>query len=326
MKIAFFDTKSYWKDSFEPMAKKYGYEITFFNERLTPATAHLAAGHDATCSFVNDEVPAEVIRELKNLGIKVLLLRCAGFDSVDLEVAKECGLPVLRVPAYSPESVAEQGAALLMAVNRKPHLSYERTTKFNFDIAGLEGIALVGKTAGVIGTGKIGLSMINILKGFGMKIIAYDAFPNPNLDLEYVTLDELYAQSDVISIHCPLMPATRHMIDKDAIAKMKDGVIFINVARGGLVDSEALADAVEAGKFRGVGMDVCEKEHEYFFEDRSNLTDHDPILKRLLASDKVVISGHQAFLTVEALDSMAETTMNNAKAFLEGAELVNEVK
>ena len=196
MKIAFFDTKSYWKDSFEPMAKKYGYEITFFNERLTPATAHLAAGHDATCSFVNDEVPAEVIRELKNLGIKVLLLRCAGFDSVDLEVAKECGLPVLRVPAYSPESVAEQGAALLMAVNRKPHLSYERTTKFNFDIAGLEGIALVGKTAGVIGTGKIGLCMINILKGFGMKIIAYDAFPNPNLDLEYVTLDELYAQDE----------------------------------------------------------------------------------------------------------------------------------
>ena len=211
MKIAFFDTKSYWKDSFEPMAKKYGYEITFFNERLTPATAHLAAGHDATCSFVNDEVPAEVIRELKNLGIKVLLLRCAGFDSVDLEVAKECGLPVLRVPAYSPESVAEQGAALLMAVNRKPHLSYERTTKFNFDIAGLEGIALVGKTAGVIGTGKIGLCMINILKGFGMKIIAYDAFPNPNLDLEYVTLDELYAQSDVISIHCPLTVSYTHL-------------------------------------------------------------------------------------------------------------------
>ncbi len=326
MKIAFFDTKSYWVDAFKPAAEKYGYEITFFNERLTPATAHLAKGHDATCSFVNDEVPAEVIRELKDLGIKVLLLRCAGFDSVDLEVAKECGLPVLRVPAYSPESVAEQGAALLMAVNRKPHLSYERTTKFNFDIAGLTGIALVGKTAGIIGTGKIGQCMINILKGFGMNIIAYDAFPNPNLGLEYVTLDELYARSDVISIHCPLMPATKHMIDKDAIAKMKDGVIFINVARGGLVDSEALADAVEAGKFRGVGMDVCEKEHEYFFEDRSNLTEHDPILARLLASDKVVVSGHQAFLTVEALDSMAKTTLDNAKAFLEGAELVNEVK
>lgn len=326
MKIAFFDTKSYWKESFGPMAEKYGYEITFFNERLTPATAHLAAGHDATCSFVNDEVPAEVVRELKNLGIKVLLLRCAGFDSVDLDVAKECGLPVLRVPAYSPESVSEQGLALLMAINRKCHLSYQRTTKFNFDIAGLTGIALVGKTAGVIGTGKIGQCMIKNLQGLGMNIIAYDAFPNPNLGLEYVTLDELYARADVISLHCPLMPATRHMIDKDAIAKMKDGVILINVARGGLVDSEALADAVEAGKFRGVGMDVCEKEHEYFFEDRSDWTEHDATLSRLLASDKVLISGHQAFLTVEALNSMAETTLNNAKAFLEGAELVNEVK
>ena len=243
-----------------------------------------------------------------------------------VDVAKECGLPVLRVPAYSPQSVAEQGAALLMAVNRKPHLSYERTTKFNFDIAGLTGIALYGKTAGIIGTGKIGQCMINILKGFGMDIVAYDAFPNPNLGLEYVTLDELYARADVISIHCPLMPATRHMIDKDAIAKMKDGVIFINVARGGLVDSEALADAVEAGKFRGVGMDVCEKEHEYFFEDRSNLKEHDKTLSRLLASDKVVISGHQAFLTEEALEQMALITMDNAKAFLEGAELVNEVK
>ena len=326
MKIAFFDTKSYWKDSFGPLAAKYGFEITFFNERLTPATAKLAAGHDATCSFVNDEVPAEVVRELKNLGIKVLLLRCAGFDSVDLEVAKECGLPVLRVPAYSPESVAEQGAALLMAINRKCHLAYERTTKFNFDIAGLTGIALVGKTAGVIGTGKIGQCMINILKGYGMNIIAYDAFPNPNLGLEYVTLDELYARADVISLHCPLMPATKHMINKDAIAKMKDGVILINVARGGLVDSEALADAVEAGKFRGVGMDVCEKEHEYFFEDRSDLENPDPTLKRLLSNDKVLLSGHQAFLTVEALDAIATITLDNAKAFVEGKELVNEVK
>ena len=326
MKIAFFDTKSYWESSFGPMAKEYGYEITFFKERLTPATAHLAKGHDATCSFVNDEVPAEVIRELKDLGIKVLLLRCAGFDSVDLAVAKECGLPVLRVPGYSPESVSEHGIALLMAVNRKTHLSYERTTKFNFDIAGLDGIALVGRTAGVIGTGKIGQCMIKNLKGFGMNIVAYDAFPNPNLDVEYVSLDELYARSDVISIHCPLMPETRHMINKEAIAKMKDGVIFVNVARGGLVDSEALADAIEAGKFRGVGMDVCEKEHEYFFEDRSDIVDKDPTLMRLLNSDKVVISGHQAFLTEEALNAMAQVTLDNAKAFLAGAELGNEVK
>lgn len=326
MKIAFFDTKSYWRDSFGPMAEKFGYEITFIEERLTPATAKLAAGHDATCSFVNDEVPAEAVHTLKDLGVKVLLLRCAGFDSVDLAAAKECGMPVLRVPAYSPESVAEQGAALLMSVNRKSHLAYERSTKFNFDINGLDGVALVGRTAGVIGTGKIGQCMINILKGFGMKIIAFDAFPNPNLGLEYVELDELYARSDVISLHCPLMPATKHMINAETIAKMKDGVMLVNVARGGLVDSVALADAVEAGKFRGVGMDVCEVEHEYFFEDRSDVKDKDATLARLLANDKVVISGHLAFLTEEALNAMAEISLSNAKAFLAGEELVNEVK
>ncbi|MFV0314534.1 MAG: 2-hydroxyacid dehydrogenase [Anaerotignum sp.] len=326
MKIAFFDTKPYWEDNFSLMTKKYGFEITFFSERLTPATAHLAAGHDATCSFVNDEVSADAVRELKKVGVKVLLLRCAGFDSVDLAVAKECGLPVLRVPAYSPESVAEQGAALLMAVNRKTHLAYARSVGFNFDIAGLDGVALVGRTAGVVGTGKIGQCMINILKGFGMNIIAYDAFPNPNLGLEYVELDELYARSDVISLHCPLMPATRHMINAETIAKMKDGVILVNVARGGLVDSNALVDAVEAGKFRGVGMDVCEVEHEYFFEDRSQKVDKDPTLTRLLSNDKIVISGHLAFLTEEALSAITEITCSNAKAFLEGAELVNEVK
>ncbi|MBQ3568335.1 MAG: 2-hydroxyacid dehydrogenase, partial [Anaerotignum sp.] len=228
-------------------------------------------------------------------------------------------------PAYSPESVAEQGAALLMTINRNTHLGWDRTTKFNFDIAGLTGICLAGKTAGVIGTGKIGQCMINILKGYGMKIVAYDAFPNPNLGLDYVTLDELYAQSDVISIHCPLMPATKHMINAEAISKMKDGVIFINVARGGLVDSEALADALDAGKFRGVGADVCEKEHEYFFENCMD-KEKDPTLARLLANPKFVLSGHQAFLTVDALEQMALITLDNYKAFLAGAELVNEVK
>ena len=306
MKIAFFDTKSYWVDAFKPVAAKYGYEITFFNERLTPATAHLAAGHDATCSFVNDEVPAEVIRELKNLGIKVLLLRCAGFDSVDLDVAKECGLPVLRVPAYSPQSVAEQGAALLMAVNRKPHLSYERTTKFNFDIAGLTGIALYGKTAGIIGTGKIGQCMINILKGFGMDIVAYDAFPNPNLGLEYVTLDELYARADVISIHCPLMPATRHMIDKDAIAKMKDGVVIINNSRGPLVVEQDLYDALESGKVSAAAVDVVSTE---------------PIKADnvLLKAKNCIITPHISWATQDARKRIMNTTAENIKSVLDGA-------
>lgn len=326
MKIAFFDTKSYWKDFFIPVAEKFGYEITFFNERLTPETAKLATGHDATCSFVNDYVPAEAVRTLKEVGVKVLLLRCAGFDSIDLAVAKECGLPVLRVPAYSPESVAEQGAALLLAVVRKTHLSYQRSIEFNFDISGLDGIALTKRTAGVIGTGKIGQCMINILKGFGMNIIAYDAFPNPNLDIEYVSLDEIYSRSDVISLHCPMMPETKEMINKDSIAKMKDGVVLINVSRGGLMNADDLADAVEAGKFRGVGMDVCHKEHEYFFEDNSDAMDKDPTLQRLLNNERVIISGHLAFLTEEALTAMATITCNNAKAFLEGTELVNEVK
>ena len=326
MKIAFFDTKSYWKDSFAPMAEKYGYEITFFNERLTPATAHLAAGHDATCSFVNDEVPAEVIRELKDLGIKVLLLRCAGFDSVDLAVAKECGLPVLRVPAYSPQSVAEQGAALLMAINRKCHLSYQRTTKFNFDIAGLTGIALYGKTAGIIGTGKIGQCMIDILKGFGMNIIAYDAFPNPNLGLEYVTLDELYARSDVISIHCPLMPATRHMVDKDAFAKMKDGVMIINTGRGQLIHTNALIEGLKNKKIGSAGLDVYEEESEYFYEDQSDKIIDDDTLARLLSFNNVIVTSHQAFFTREALANIASTTLQNIKDFMNHKPLENEVR
>ncbi|HIT73671.1 hydroxyacid dehydrogenase [Tyzzerella sp. An114] len=326
MKIAFFDTKPYFKDTFGPLAKEYGYEITFFDERLTPETAKLAAGHDATCSFVNDEVPAEAVRTLKEVGVKVILLRCAGFDSVDLAVAKECGLPVLRVPAYSPESVAEHGAALLLGVNRKVHLSYNRSVKFNFNVAGLDGIGLYGRTAGVIGTGKIGKCMINILKGFGMKIICYDAYPDTKSGLEYVDLDTLYKESDIISLHCPYMPSTHHMINAESIAKMKDGVIIVNVARGALIDSEALVDAVESGKVRGAGLDVCEVEHDYFFEDRSNLEKHDPTLSRMLSNENILLTGHLAFLTDVALNSIAKVTLDNLKAFEEGRELVNEVK
>ena len=326
MKIAFFDTKPYFRDYFEPLAKKYGYEITFFDERLTPETARLAEGHDATCSFVNDEVPASAVRTLKEVGVKVILLRCAGFDSVDLSVAKECGLPVLRVPAYSPESVAEHGIALLMGVNRKVHLSYNRSVNFNFNIAGLDGIGLYGKTAGVIGTGKRDKCRLSILKGFGMRILCYDAYPDTKSGLEYVDLDTLYKESDVISLHCPYTPETHHMINAESIAKMKDGVIIVNVARGALIDSDALVDAVESGKVRGAGLDVCEKEHEYFFEDRSNLPEKDPALKRLLSNENILLTGHLAFLTDVALNAIATVTLDNLKAFEEGRELVNEVK
>lgn len=326
MKIAFFDTKSFWEESFGAILTEYGFEISFFAERLTIDSVQLASNHDAVCTFVNDEVTAEVLHQLKSFGIKVLLLRCAGFDSVDLLTAKECGIKVLRVPAYSPESVAEQGVSLLLTLNRHLHVAYQRTTKFNFDISGLTGIALHGKTAGIVGTGKIGQCMINILKGFGMSIIAYDAFPNDSLNLEYVTLDEIYQRSNVISLHCPLMPETYHLIDKNSINKMKDDVFLINSARGGLIDSEALADALDNGKFSGVGLDVCECEHEYFFEDRSNLKSHNKTLERLLNNKRVIISGHQAFLTIDALHSIAKTTLDNAKAFNNNESLKNEIQ
>ena len=326
MKIAFFDTKPYFKDSFAPLAEKYGYEITFFKERLSVETAKLAVGHDATCSFVNDEAPAEVIKTLKEIGIKVMLLRCAGFDSVDLKVAEECGIPVLRVPAYSPESVAEHGVALLLGINRKVHLSYNRSVKFNFDVDGLTGLGLYGRTAGIIGTGKIGKAMINILKGMGMRVICYDAYPDLNSGFEYVDLDTLYKESDVISLHCPYTPETYHMINAESIAKMKDGVIIVNIGRGILIDSNALVDAVESGKVRGAGLDVFDVEKEYVFEDRSNLEKKDPTLERLLSNENILITGHLAFLTDVALNSIATVTLENLKAFEEGRELVNQVK
>lgn len=326
-KIAFFDTKPYDKVTFAPLAEKMGYEITFIEKRLTPATAALAEGHDATCSFVNDEVSAPALEVLKEKGIQVILLRCAGFDSVDLAKAKELGLPVLRVPSYSPTAVAEHAVALLQTVNRKTHLGYNRTVKFNFNIDGLMGTDLRGKTAGVVGTGKIGKIACEILgKGFGMNVIAYDAFPDTNSGLNYVSLDELWEKSDVISLHCPLFPATKHMVNKDSIAKMKDGVLLVNSSRGGLINTEDLIEAVKAGKFAGVGLDVCEKEHEYFFDDHSDDTDKDAVMKELLSLENVVLTGHQAFFTKEATDAIADVTLNNFKAFLAGEELVNEVK
>ena len=328
-KIAFFGAKPYDIASFDKVNEKYNYDIKYFKGHLNPNNVVLTQGADAVCIFVNDTADAAVIDAMADNGVKLLALRCAGFNNVDLEAAKG-KLPVVRVPAYSPYAVAEYSLALMLSLNRKIHRAYWRTRDGNFSLNGLMGFDMHGKTVGIIGTGKIAKILIRILKGLGMHILAYDVYPDYKFAEEegitYTTLDELYKSSDIISLHCPLTEQTRYIINDDSIAKMKDGVIFINVARGGLVDSEALADAVEAGKFRGVGMDVCEKEHEYFFEDRSNLKEHDKTLSRLLASDKVVISGHQAFLTEEALEQMALITMDNAKAFLEGAELVNEVK
>ena len=328
--IAFFGTKPYDEASFNEKNKEFGFELRFFKGHLNRHNVLLTQGVDAVCIFVNDTADAEVIRTMAANGVKLLALRCAGYNNVDLKAAADNGVTVVRVPAYSPYAVAEYTVALMLSLNRKIPRASWRTRDGNFSLHGLLGFDMHGKTAGIIGTGKIAKILIHILKGFGMNILAYDLYPDYNFAREnqivYTTLDELYHSSDIISLHCPLTEQTKYLINDYSISKMKDGVIFINVARGGLVDSEALADAVESGKVRGVGMDVCEVEHEYFFEDRSNLEKHDPTLARLLANENILISGHQAFLTEEALEQMAKVTLDNAKAFLAGQELVNEGK
>ena len=327
MKIAFFDTKPYDRIAFSKPAQEMGHEIAFFDCRLTKETVHLAQGADTTCSFVNDEVTAEVLDALASYGIHVILLRCAGFDSVDLKRAAELEIKVLRVPSYSPTAVAEHAVALLQTVNRKTHLGYNRTTKFNFSIDGLMGVDLRGKTAGIIGTGKIGKITAQILSaGFGMNVLAYDVVQEADSGLNYVSLEDIWKYSDVISLHCPLFPETRHIINKDSIAQMKDGVILINSSRGGLIHTKDLLDAVKAGKFRGVGLDVCEKEHEYFFEDHSNEFMQDDDMIRLMAYPNIVLTGHQAFFTEEASAAIVSTTLQNLNDFMAGVPLKNEIK
>lgn len=325
MKIAFFSTKPYDVEAFGALEEEMGFEIEYFEEKLAPETVEMAKGYDATCSFVNDDLDADVVQALKDFGIKAILLRCAGFDSVDLEKAKELDLPVLRVPAYSPEAVAEFAVTLLLAVNRKVHLGYNRTKEFNFDIDGLRGMVLKGKTAGVIGTGRIGKVSINILRGFGMNVIAYDIYQDTKSDIDYVTLDEIFAQSDIITLHTPLTPETKHMINSDSISKMKDGVILINTARGGLIKTEDLIKALEEDKFGGVGMDVCEQESDYFFEDKSHVINKDKTLQRLMSFNKLILTGHQAFFTKESMDAIAMVTLTNLKNFIEDGDLTNEV-
>lgn len=321
----FYDTKPYDKIWFEPLGKEMGFQIKFQEIKLNEDTAVLARNYDAVCIFVNDDAGKATIRALKELGIRTILLRCAGFNNVDLKAAQEAGIQVLRVPSYSPEAVAEYAMGLLLTVNRQIHRAYIRTKDFNFNINGLMGIDLVGKTAGVIGTGKIGQIMIDILKGFKMKILAYDPYPAEGLDVEYVDLDRLFEQSDVITLHCPLTKDTKHIINKRSIHKMKDGVILINTSRGALIHTPDLIDALMERKFSGVGLDVYEEEDEYFFEDKSNeiITDEDLI--RLTSFRNVVLTSHQAFFTKDAMEAIARVTLNNAKAVEAGRELKNLV-
>ena len=317
MKVAFFDTKSYDMPGFDRYIEGTDVQIKYFETNLNEHTVSLAAGFDCVCVFVNDVLNEVVVNELHRLGVKMIALRCAGFNNVDIRACYG-KIHVFRVPAYSPYAVAEHAMALLLTINRKIHKAYNRTREFNFSLAGLAGFDLHGKTVGVIGTGKIGRIFADVCKGFGMNILAYDKFPNPSTELNYVELDELLEKSDVISLHCPLTEETHHMINDDAVEKMKQGVVIINTSRGGLIDTESLINGIKIEKIGAACLDVYEEEGDLFYEDFSGHIVQDDKLVRLIAMPNVIVTSHQAFLTNEALDNIAHTTVTNIRKFFGG--------
>lgn len=321
-KVAFFDTKPYDRTWFDALGKNY--EITYFEEKLNHHTAKFTDGFDAVCAFVNDRVNALAIERLYNNGVQLIAMRCAGYSNVDVKAAFQ-KLHIVRVPAYSPHAVAEHTMGLLLTLNRRLHKAYNRTREFNFSIVGLTGTDLYGKAVGVIGTGKIGRTFIDICRGFGMRVLAYDKFPAKDSGLDYVELDTLLRESDVISLHCPLTPDTRHILNRDAFSKMKQGVFILNTSRGALIDSEALLDALNSRTVGGAGLDVYEEEANLFYEDRSDTIIHDDTLALLVSRPNVILTAHQAFLTEEALHNIAEETIKNLDAFFSGAPLENEI-
>lgn len=328
MKVAFFDTKSYDKPSFEKYGKEYGVEFKYFETKLNADTAELAHGFDGVCVFVNDTVDAAVIDKLCEVGVQFIALRCAGFNNVDMKYAFG-RIHVFRVPAYSPYAVAEHAVALLLTSIRRIHKAYIRSRDFNFSLSGLTGFDLHGKTVGVIGTGKIGRVFIDICRGFGMKVLAYDKYPAQGLDngdtVRYVELDELFACSDIISLHCPLTEETHHMINAEAIEKCKKGVVLLNTSRGALVDAEALLAGIKSRKVGAACLDVYEEESDLFFEDNSGHILEDDTLARLISMPNVIVTSHQAFLTEDALENIAETTVTNIVGFYENGECPNEL-
>lgn len=317
MKLAFFDTKSYDIPGFDRYGIPAGIQIKYFEPNLNEDTASLAAGFDAVCVFVNDTVNAEVVEKLYQLGVKAIVLRCAGFNNVDIK-ACQGKLRVFRVPAYSPHAVAEHAMALLLTINRRTHKAYIRTREFNFSLQGLAGFDLYGKTVGIIGTGKIGKVFAEICKGFGMHILAYDKFPDLNSGLNYVELPELFEKSDIISLHCPLTDETKHIIHSESIARMKKGVTIINTSRGGLINTEDLINGIKEKKVGAACLDVYEEEGDLFYEDFSGHIVQDDKLVRLIAMPNVIVTSHQAFLTNEALDNIAMTTVSNLTRFFSG--------
>ena len=323
MKIAFFDTKSYDEEYFSPYSNK-NVKMKFFETKLNEDTVSLANGYDAVCVFVNDDVNSSVIDKLVEYGVKLIALRCAGYNNVDLKQAKG-KIGVVRVPAYSPYAVAEHTMALLLTMVRNTHKAYVRTKSFNFSLSGLLGFDLYGKKIGIIGTGKIGSIFGKICKGFGLDVLAYDKFPNKELDFEYTSLEKIFSECDIISLHCPLTEETYHLIDKNSIALMKDGVVIVNTSRGALINAESLLDGIRSKKIGGACLDVYEEESELFFEDNSNLIVNDDTLALLMTMPNVLVTSHQAFFTKEALLNIAETTMNNIKEYFETGSSENEV-
>lgn len=322
--VSFYDAKSYDRESFDRANLTHGFRLVYHEEKLNPKTAAFAAGSDAVCAFVNDDIGEDTLKVLSENGIRLVALRCAGYNNVDFRYAFG-KVHVVRVPAYSPYAVAEHAAALLFTLNRHLHKAYNRTRDFNFSLAGLTGTDLHGKTAGVIGTGKIGRCFIDILKGLGMNILAYDPYPAEIPGVRYTDLPELLSSSDVISLHCPLTRENAHLINDETVAMMKNGVLLINTSRGALIDSRALLSGLLSKKIGGAGLDVYEEEAEFFYEDFSGEIVDDAVLSRLLALPNVLLTSHQAFLTREALQNIAETTLENLRAYAEGEALVNEV-
>lgn len=333
IRVAFFDTKPYDRQYFDMAARHPDFAdsrfaFDFFEVKLTASTVSLAKEHDVVCIFVNDHVDREVADALVEYGVKLIALRCAGYNNVDLS-AVFGRIHVVRVPAYSPHAVAEHAVALLQTLNRRIHAAYNRTRDGNFSLNGLVGRDLFGKTAGIIGTGKIGKVLAGILRGFGMEILLDDLFPDRafagSIGARYVSREELYAKSDVISLHCPLTPENRYLVNAESIALMKDGVILINTGRGGLIDSKALVEALKSGKIRGAGLDVYEEEEQYFFEDWSLSPIRDDVLARLIQFPNVLITSHQAFLTEEALGEIARVTLANIADWKGSGKVQNEI-
>lgn len=323
-KICFFDTKPYDKIYFEALKDQYDIEIEYYEPKLGPKTAFMAKGYEAVVAFVNDAIDKETIQTLHDNGVKLIAMRCAGYNNVDFKAAYE-KIHVVRVPAYSPYAVAEHAMALLLTLNRKIHRAYVRTREFNFSLNGLTGFDLHGKTIGVIGTGKIGSIFMDICKGFGMKVIAYDPYPLKDSDIRYVPLEQLCKESDIISLHCPLTKDTFHLINEKTIDTMKKGVYIINTSRGALINSEDLLEALKAFRIGGACLDVYEEETELFYEDMSYTIVQDDVLARLISMPNVIVTSHQAFLTNEALHNIAETTLSNCKEFFDDKAVTNEV-